>query len=486
MGVKLRAPALDGKPPQAVPLSAGGDQEGTSANWVSTTTLSLFALTAAIRWPTAALFAAPVAMLVHAHGYHRQLSRKGGGGRRSAEARRELRRWLNRAIVGATSLLLLNVAGLVLGSPMETASWALTGGGFFWWAVQLASFHDSRMRARLPGFLVDGKLALDVMHQLKLERCFARNATRVRTPPPGLIVLSSALILAVISATTSPAVAELAAGSRFGLAWHLATGDGGSGNGARGSEGESSRGGSDGSVLNARVVATPTASTVSACAVDETRRLVGRGVPAQVGRALFRAWFHIGGAVIGCPAGPPVRTASMWAVPLTGGQDSVADLVFGDGQATVVFADFYSLLNPILPALQSVDARLRWGLGTMQLVRLHTGACEIVERYQSDPPSLMPASVTALILDLAATTGAAPWLTSTPQVPSGLAYNFTLAGVKPGGGIRAIDTVTIIYRGGIARFDRTGAVARDNDPCPSSADRLPVVAGALERAVQRS
>jgi hypothetical protein len=208
------------------------------------------------------------------------------------------------------------------------------------------------------------------------------------------------------------------------------------------------------------------------------------GVPPKVGKALYDAWFEVGGAVIGCPTAPPVRSGALSVVELAGGQDTPAQLMYGSGQASVVFSDLSALIAQQLSDVVAVDDRLRWGLGTLQLLHLRGGACELVQRYRQDSPALLPPSVTALALIIADRTGAMPRLLRQPLMPNGRVYEFALMSADATGMLRTIDTVTIEYSRKEAMTLDTGETARDAQACPGSQLRLPVVAGAIEKAAQ--
>jgi len=232
----------------------------------------------------------------------------------------------------------------------------------------------------------------------------------------------------------------------------------------------------------------PTELTVSPCPPeDQVLATMSIGVPPKIGRALFGAWRPFGGAVIGCPDAPPHKVGSLWVQSLENGEDTPSDLVYGDGHAAAVLSDLYNITLDQLPDVSWVDARVRWGLGTMQLLHMRDGGCQLAQRYeQPDTRLLTPAPVTAAVIALGHKFGAVPWVRSRELVTGG--YAFEVHFIAPGdtaSKFRDLQTITFRYTNGrVVRTDTDALVATIRTRCPSVATNLSTTAAQVERTVQ--
>lgn len=231
---------------------------------------------------------------------------------------------------------------------------------------------------------------------------------------------------------------------------------------------------------------TPTALPQSPCPdVTHVAEMFARGVPPAAAAALYDSWFEVGGAVIGCPDQPPVHHGRVLIANLSAGQDAPAAVVFGVGRASVLFSDMYATVTSELDRLVWLDERLRWGWGTQQLLHMSGGPCRLAQRYGQQAPTLLPAAVTRILLDVADRTGAVPRLVRQQIVPHGVLFKVDLLQADSQDQIRSIDAITVRYAVGAAVIESSNYRATDRQSCPPSADRLPVVSHALELAAQR-
>ena len=233
---------------------------------------------------------------------------------------------------------------------------------------------------------------------------------------------------------------------------------------------------------------TPTALRVSpGPRAEQVLATMSTGVQVKAGKALFAAWRKYGGAVIGCPDGPPHRVGHVWVQPLTNGEDTPSEVVYGEGHAAAVLSDFYNVTVAVLPDTAWVDDRLRWGLGTLQLLRMRDGSCQLAQRYEQDDSTLLtPGAVTAAVIEVGHTFGAIPWVRS--ELPTSTGAAFEVHFVAPGdasAGYRDLRTITFRYADGrVVRADTDAVVATAGATCPKTAVDLPATAAQVEQTVQ--
>ena len=211
------------------------------------------------------------------------------------------------------------------------------------------------------------------------------------------------------------------------------------------------------------------------------------GVPAAIGRALFNAWRPFGGAVVGCPDAPPHKVGSLWVQSLQNGEDIPSQVVYGDGNAAAILSDLYNITLDQLPDVSWVDNRVRWGLGTLHLLHMRGGGCQLAQRYEQDDTTLLtPAAVTAAVVTLGHRIGAVPWVRSRELVTDG--YSFEVHFVAPGDALskyRDLQTITFRYQNGrVVRADTNTLVATDQTHCPEVAANWPATAAQVEGTVQ--
>jgi hypothetical protein len=230
---------------------------------------------------------------------------------------------------------------------------------------------------------------------------------------------------------------------------------------------------------------TPTALPQSPCPdSSEVKALLGRGTTTRVRDGLFQAWYGVGGRVVGCPLGPPIRRGRIWIAELGSGQDAPAAVVFGSGAANVIFSDMYALASEDLVLLAGVDVRLRWGLGTQQLFRYRDGSCRLAQRYGQAVPVLLPAAVTQVLLVIADRTGAVPRVVRDQATRDGRAFKIQMRARDANNVVRGIDSLVVSYIDGRALVQDTGEAGTDAQACPRAAERLTVVSQAVEDAKQ--
>jgi hypothetical protein len=235
-------------------------------------------------------------------------------------------------------------------------------------------------------------------------------------------------------------------------------------------------------------VNSPTALPQSPCPrVDQVLATMSTGVSPSIGSMLFRAWEKIGGAVIGCPDAPPRKVGQLWVQSLTNGRDTPSQVVYGRGTAAVILSDLYGVTLEALPSTAWVDARIRWGLGTLQLLHLRDRTCRLGQRYEQDDNSLLaPAALTAAVINIGHLFGAVPWVKAQQRIEGGYAYEVHfIAPGDAGSAFRDLRTITFRYQHGrVYRTDTESLVASDGMSCPSSFSFLPATAAQVEGTVQ--
>ncbi|MCU1589684.1 MAG: hypothetical protein JWP11_940 [Frankiales bacterium] len=376
--------------------------------------------------------------------------------------------------VVAYTLLAGQLLGALLtepGSPWRSVA-ACSGAVFlFFWAYHLQELNVRRDRAMVPRFSGEDSKQLHMLKLLRLDGA-AVTPNGEHAAPAGV---RPVLILAVVASLVAvwpanPASTNYRRITTATAAWldHA------------GPRSASPQAGA----------AQPSAMSVSPIElcpdVEAVRQTLTADVPADTGRAMFRAWYGTGRIAAGCPLGPAAHVGQLVVVQLTGGADSPAAIYARGDRAAVVFSDFYALVAQRASSLALVEPRRRWGLGTLQLVRAADGSCDLLQRYGDAAPVALPASVSSLVLSIADRTGAMPRLTGIWPASAQTQYTFDLIAPDPVLGQRTVDDVLIAYAEGTSVFTRTGASASDRDPCPPASQRLAIVAAAVENAVQRA
>lgn len=216
---------------------------------------------------------------------------------------------------------------------------------------------------------------------------------------------------------------------------------------------------------------------------DQVRASFASHLPAGVAATFYSAWYRQGSDAAGCPAGKPRRVGRLWVQELTGAGSGA--FVTGDARtANVVFPDFAGLVLSGVGETASVDPRVRWGLGTQQLIHNSNGSCALLQRYGAGVPVRLPPAVTAAVLETGSATGSVPRVTVLASDGPRDEYRFDLLAPGPRGP-RTQAVLHIVYDRVAGRASGwPGGPARDADKCPNGETELERAADRLEAAVQ--
>jgi hypothetical protein len=206
-------------------------------------------------------------------------------------------------------------------------------------------------------------------------------------------------------------------------------------------------------------------------------------VPGQTGINMAAKWDRIGRTIIGCPSAAAETVGPFTVLPLAQGTDGKDYLVGDSSSAAVAMSDFQAIIRKALPNLAVVMDRIRWGLGTAQLLVYSDGSCSLLDDYETYNPVILPQSVTNLVAEYAAAHDEFPRVTGPPPGVSGT-FNVRMyaAGSSSLGASERADFTVSYDSSGTATL-ANGLQAHDSDMCTAQVADLPTIARNLELSV---